>query len=262
MNRTGSTHGIKLRIKPPAKAKASASQIVRSSAGGGGSVTFAGACAGAAAACSKAGSTSALSARARLLPPSSKVRTPSVAGVPTLKAVERVRISAPFSIGCSAACSISVSRIGKKRISLAPAGRPGRVSVSLSSPFGVSLPVKPAGFGRAARACSIRVSTPASTTPVAAIGRSSVKAPSSGMQIFSQTSQVALAESESVSPGLALAGTLISTGSRTLSSKPKLTSGSTRIALGAGHWIAPALTPSGSVHSIRVASPESPGFCQ
>ena len=134
--------------------------------------------------------------------------------------------------------------------------------MSLSSPFAVNLAVKPAGFGMAAIASAIRACAAVSTAPVAAIGRSSVKAPSSGMQIFSQTSQVALAESVSVSPGLALGGTEISTGSRTWSSKPKLTSGSTRIAFGVGHWIAPALTPSGSVQSIFVASPESPGFCQ
>ena len=56
------------------------------------------------------------------------------------------------------------------------------------------------------------------------------------MQIFSQTSQVASAFSVKLSPGFASAGTVTSTGSSTVPSKPKLTSGSTRIALGAGHF--------------------------
>ena len=101
-----------------------------------------------------------------------------------------------------------------------------------------------------------------SATLAGPTGSSSVKAPSSGMQIFSQTSQVAFAFRVSRSPGLAVSGTAISTGRRTVPSKPKLSSGSTGSAFGAGHWISPALMPAGSTHSIRVASPESPGFCQ
>jgi len=84
----------------------------------------------------------------------------------------------------------------------------------------------------------------------------------SGMQIFSQTSQVALAVMAKRSPGFASAGTLISTGSSTVLSKPKLTKGSEAIALGAGHWIGPAVAPSGNCQSILVGSPESPGLRQ
>ena len=82
------------------------------------------------------------------------------------------------------------------------------------------------------------------------------------MQIFSQTSQVASAFSAKVVPGLASAGTVISTGSSTVPSKPKLTSGSTRIACGAGQRMSPAAAPAGRSQLIRVGSPESPGLSQ
>ena len=101
-----------------------------------------------------------------------------------------------------------------------------------------------------------------SPMPLAATGRSRAKAPSSGMQTFSQTSQVARAEMAKRSPGLASRGTVISTGRTTVPSKPKLTSGSTRMAFGTGQAMGPASAPGGKVQSIRVGSPESPGFCQ
>jgi len=85
---------------------------------------------------------------------------------------------------------------------------------------------------------------------------------SSGIQIFSQTSQLACPVRLTRVPGTRSAGGVTGIGRTTESEYPYVMTDPTLMRSGSGQANSPTVKPGGKLHSIRGASPESPGFIQ